>query len=284
MRKCSLSHRAAITQLSLPAPSTSAAPAPPASHCSLKTGPSRKRGVLFAGCDSSQPLRAPASSGVLISWHWPQRHRSFRKKSLPLPKSDFCSTSSDCTFIAWCPLAEFWFRRWQIEQGCCGWHSQDKEASCSHAWPSLQGLFIIPCGTVWHWVRSQCALAGAVSQLAQFESCLPHRDQQRAELAACRGCSERRSCKRDHFGRNTLTWCTDISAITIQSRFVCVDSSRLWVPSGIYKTDMLSNNKFYSVAMKPREPTSVWTLAAPALLGHLVALWYFQCAEEVKVK
>lgn len=152
-----------------------------------------------------------------------------------------------------------------------------------HLQCSLHGLLNILVAPPWCCAGFQCSLAVDVSQLWQFESCLPDSkgDEQRGELAVSRACSGRTSCKRHHFGRNALTWRTDIFAIAIQSRFESVDSSKLWVPSGIYKTDMLSSNKFHSGAMKSREPTSAWTLAAPA---RLVALWYFQCAEEVKVK
>lgn len=132
----------------------------------------------------------------------------------------------------------------------------------------------------WFCVRFQCFLAVGVSQLGQSEPCLPHRDSREESWQAAGAAQAAKASfwqKRPHLMSRYF-------CITIQSRFESVDSSRLWVPSGIYKTDMLSNNKFHSEAMKSREPTSVWTLAAPALWGQFVALWYFQCAEEVKVK
>lgn len=163
------------------------------------------------------------------------------------------------------------------EQGCCGWHSQGKQASCSRAQPCPvlpAGFVNHSCGTtlVLCWIPMffgcRCLSAGSVWVL----------------LAWLKGGSAGAAVEEQAAKGIILAWCTDIFAISIQSRFESMDSSRLWVPSGIYKPDMLFSNKFHSAAMKSREPTSVWTLAAPALWGQLVALWYFQCAEEVKVK
>lgn len=127
------------------------------SHCSsqhftipLGTGSSRKRGIFFAQYDTSEPVRAAASSGdvglLALASGAVQLPLSFRKVS------HFCSTSSDCILIAWCSLADFWFRSWDEEKNKVAVDGTAKTNELlagmpGHLLSSLWGLSITPCGT-----------------------------------------------------------------------------------------------------------------------------------------
>lgn len=126
--------------------------------------------------------------------------------------------SSNCIFIAYCFLVDFW----QQMLKCClkaiiilknpWWPSQEKKASCSHAWPS----HILPVGFVKHWLwhRSRYLVIGSVpvcfcykclSQFGQFESCSLNSYQQRGELAVS-GTNSKSKQKRPRKLQKALFW------------------------------------------------------------------------------